>query len=257
MRIFDTHAHYSDARFDEDRDEVIERVRSAGVELIADVACDLRGVEKTLDLLKKYDFIHGVCGMHPHTVSYMDASLADKLKDLLKDPKMLALGEIGLDYYYDLSPRDSQREWFDAQLSIAEEMNKPVVLHIRDAMGDCLDILRAHKQRLPEIGGIMHCYSGSAESARELLDMGLYLGFGGSLTFKNNRKGVETAEIVPLDRFVFETDCPYLAPVPHRGERNDSSLIPLVIERFAEIKKLPPEDIAEAAFQNGKTIFRL
>lgn len=257
MRIFDTHAHYSDKRFDEDREAVIAKLASSGVELVTDVACDLRSVEKTFELIDKYSFIYGAAGMHPHTAASMTNGLLDKLKEYLKHGKMLAVGEIGLDYYYDFSPRDVQKEWFDRQLSLAAELDLPVVLHIRDAMGDCLDVLRAHAGELKCIGGIMHCFSGSVESARECLDLGLMLGFGGSLTFKNNRRGVETAAFAPLDRIVFETDCPYLAPVPHRGERNDSTLIPLVAERYAEIKGVDPEEACEAAFTNGCRVFRL
>ena len=183
--------------------------------------------------------------------------MADGLARLLERPKIVALGEIGLDYYYDLSPRDVQRRVFDEQLSIAALKGLPVILHVRDAIGESLDILRAHKRELIENGGVMHCFSGSAESARECLELGLMIGFGGSLTFKNNRRGVETAEFVPLDRFVFETDCPYLAPVPHRGERNDPSMIALVAEKFAEIKGITPDEAADIAFENGMKLFRL
>ena len=257
MRIFDTHAHISDKRFDEDREALIASLPEKGVEIITDVGCDLRDVSKTLELIEKYPFICGAVGMHPHTASYFDGDKADELKCLLSHPKILALGEIGLDYYYDLSPRDVQREVFDAQLSIAAELKMPVILHVRDAIGESLDILRAHKAELAENGGIMHCFSGSAESAKECLDLNLMIGFGGSLTFKNNRRGIETAGTVPLDMFVFETDCPYLAPVPHRGERNDPSLIALVAEKFAEIKGITPDEAADIAFENGMKLFRL
>ncbi|MCR5809403.1 MAG: TatD family hydrolase [Clostridiales bacterium] len=258
MRIFDTHAHISDKRFDEDRDALItEKLLPSPVELVLDVACDLRDVSATLALIDRYDMFYGVFGMHPHTAVFMDAEKYALLASLLKNKKTVALGEIGLDYYYDLSPRDVQRKVFDEQLSLAEELKLPVVLHIRDAMGDTMDILRAHRAALTGIGGVMHCYSGSAESAKECLDMGLYLGFGGSLTFKNNRRGVETAQMIPLDRFVFETDCPYLAPVPHRGERNDPTFIPFVAEKFAEIRGISPEEACEAAFVNGCRLFGL
>ncbi|MBO4384816.1 MAG: TatD family hydrolase [Clostridia bacterium] len=255
MRIFDTHAHYSDKRFDEDRCEVLTKLRASGVELVADVACDLRSVEKTLELLDRYDFMYGVFGMHPHYAEYMTNELLDGLKKLLARRKAVALGEIGLDYYYDFSPREKQIEWFDRQLSLAAELNKPVILHIRDAMGDCLDVLRAHAGEIKTVGGIMHCFSGSVESARECLDLGLMLGFGGSLTFKNNRRGVETAAFAPHDRIVFETDCPYLAPVPHRGERNDSTMIPLVAEKYASITGMTAEEACEEAFVNGCRVF--
>ena len=255
MRIFDTHAHYSDKRFDDDREAVLNKLRESNVELVADVACDLRSVEKTFELIDGYGFIYGAVGMHPHYAGSMTNGLMDRLKEYLGHEKMLALGEIGLDYYYDLAPREVQKEWFDRQLSLAGELSVPVVLHVRDAMGDCLDILRAHAGDLARVGGVMHCFSGSAESARECLDLGLMLGFGGSLTFKNNRRGVETAEFAPIDRIVFETDCPYLAPVPHRGERNDSTFIPLVAEKFAEIKGVSAGDALEQAFMNGCRLF--
>ena len=258
IELFDTHAHISDRRFDEDRDEILtEKLPSAGITAICDVGCDLRDVSATLDMMRRYEYVYGAVGMHPHTASFMDSSMMDKLKELLALPKMVALGEIGLDYYYDLSPREVQREWFDKQLSLAYELHMPVILHVRDAMGDSLDILRAHKGELIENGGIMHCFSGSPESARECLDLGLYIGFGGSLTFKNNRRGVQTAEFVPMDRVVFETDCPYLAPVPHRGERNDPSLMHFAIERFAQIRDISFEDAAAAGFENGMRVLRV
>ncbi len=258
MRIFDTHAHYANERFDGDREELIEsRLPAAGVELICEVGCDLRDISATLALIEKYPHIIGAVGMHPHTAEHMTEAMAEELIRIAGNKKIAAIGEIGLDYYYDFSPREVQKLWFDRQLSIAEQVMLPVVLHIRDAMGDCMDILRAHRAGLIENGGVMHCYSGSTETAKECLDLGLMIGFGGSLTFKNNRRGVETAEIVPLDRFVFETDCPYLAPVPHRGERNDSSFISFVAEKFAEIRELSPDEAAETAFENGKRLYRL
>ncbi len=253
--LFDTHAHLSDRRFDDDRDEVINGLADAGIALVCDVGCDLRDVSGTIDLMERYDFIYGAFGMHPHTASFMDNALADRLYELFLSQKAVALGEIGLDYHYDLSPREVQREWFDKQLSIAAELKKPVVLHVREAMGESLDILRAHKNELIDNGGIMHCFSGSPESAKECLDLGLMIGFGGSLTFKNNRKGVETAKLVPLDRVVFETDCPYLAPVPHRGERNDPTLMRFAVELFAALREIPFEEAAKAGLENGKRLF--
>lgn len=258
IKLFDTHVHISDKRFDEDRDFILtNKLPEAGIAAVCDVACDLRDVSVTLDMMERYDYVYGAVGMHPHTASYMDNNMMDRLRSWLHTPKMLALGEIGLDYYYDLSPREVQREWFDKQLSLAAELSMPVVLHVRDAIGDSIDILKAHKAELLKNGGIMHCFSGSSESARECLDLGLMLGFGGSLTFKNNRKGVETAQFVPMDRVVFETDCPYLAPVPHRGERNDPTLMRFAIERFAEIRGVGFEETAEAGFKNGIRVFRM
>lgn len=256
--LFDTHAHISDKRFDDDRDELLSvKLPQAGISLVCDVACDLRDVSRTLDIIGRYDYVYGAAGMHPHTASYMDNAMMDKLRETLAHPKMLALGEIGLDYYYDLSPREVQREWFDKQLSLAAELSMPVILHVRDAIGESIDILKAHKAELIENGGIMHCYSGSVESARDCLDLGLHIGFGGSLTFKNNRRGVETAAFIPMDRAVFETDCPYLAPVPHRGERNDPTLMRFAIAKFAEIKGVSFEEAAQAGFDNGVRLLRV
>lgn len=253
--LFDTHAHISDARFDEDREAVIASLEGAGVTRFLDVACDLRDVTKTLRIISSCPQAYVAFGMHPHTASFMDNGMMDRLRELLAHPKAVALGEIGLDYHYDLSPRDVQREWFDKQLSLAAELNKPVILHVRDAIGESLDILKAHKAELIKNGGVMHCYSGSAETAKECLELNLMIGFGGSLTFKNNRRGVETAEIVPTGSVVFETDCPYLAPVPHRGERNDPTLMHFAVKRFAEIRGMSFEEAARFGTENGKRLF--
>ncbi len=252
---FDTHAHLADARFDEDRDEVIRRLPEAGVTLVCEVACDLRTAEKSLPLIEEEPWIFGAFGMHPHYASFMDNAGYDRLAEYLAHPKAVALGEIGLDYHYDFSPRDEQKDVFDAQLCLAEQLGKPVILHIREAMGDCMDILRAHRAGLARIGGIMHCFSGSYESAKECLGLGLAIGIGGSLTFKNARKLIEVAEGVPMSGIVLETDCPYMAPVPHRGERNDPSLLPIVAEKLAEIKGIAPDEAAAAAYENGMRIF--
>lgn len=255
-RYFDTHAHLADARFDEDRERVIEEaLPAAGVELICEVICDLRTPDKGLDLIGRYGNIFGAAGMHPHYADAMSGAFMDGLRSMLKAPKLRAIGEIGLDYHYDFSPRETQRHWFDEQFCLAEELRLPVVLHIREAMGDCMDILRAHRASLNENGGIMHCYSGSAETARECLDLGLMIGIGGSLTFKNARKLIEVAEYVPLERIVLETDCPYMTPVPHRGERNDPSFLPIIAEKLGEIKGVSAEEAAEAAFVNGCRVY--
>lgn len=255
IEFFDTHAHISDARFDEDRAELVSSLAAAGVTRFVDVACDLRDVSKTLEVLELSPMAYAAFGMHPHTASFMCGEMMDSLAELLKNGRAVALGEIGLDYHYDLSPRDVQRDWFDKQLSLAAQLKKPVILHVREAMGDSLDILRAHKAELIENRGVMHCFSGSPESARECLDLGLYIGFGGSLTFKNNRKGVETAAFVPMDLAVFETDCPYLAPVPHRGERNDPRLVRFAVEKFAEIRRISLAEAAKAGYENGNSLF--
>ena len=257
-RYFDTHAHLADARFDEDRSELINiKLPQAGVALACEVACDLRTADKSLPIIEENDWIYGAFGMHPHYADYMDNAGMEKLTHYLSGKKAVALGEIGLDYHYDFSPREVQRLWFDNQLYLAEQLKLPVVLHVREAMGDCMDILRAHKTALINNGGIMHCFSGSRETARECLSLGLIIGIGGSLTFKNARKLIEVAEYVPMESIVLETDCPYMTPVPHRGERNDPSFLPLIAEKLAEIKGMEPDTVAEATLENGRRVYRL
>lgn len=254
MELFDTHAHLSDEAFDADRDELIPRLYEAGVTRMIDVACDVRTAERTLALLDKYPFIYGTVGMHPHDVKYMDNAMMDRIADIVRHEKMLAIGEIGLDYHYDLSPREDQRRWFAEQLELAKQLGLPVVLHIREAFGDCMDILRAHRDGLR---GVMHCYSGSVETAYECLDLGLKFSFGGAVTFKNARKPCEVVRALPLDSILLETDCPYMAPVPHRGERNDPSLMHLTAEKIAELRGVSVEEIAEITYKNANSVFDL
>ena len=255
-RYFDTHAHLADPRFDEDRELIIgEKLPASGVSLVCEVVCDLRTAEKGISVIRENERIYGAVGMHPHYADAMDGSAMDALSALLTGERIVALGEIGLDYHYDFSPRETQKKWFDEQLCLAEQLSLPVVLHIREAMGDCMDILRAHRAALAANGGIMHCFSGSVETARECLELGLMIGMGGSLTFKNARKLVEVAEFVPMEHIVLETDCPYMTPVPHRGERNDPSFLPLVAQRLGEIKGIAPDEVAEQAFLNGCRVY--
>ena len=190
--------------------------------------------------------------MHPHDVRVMNNALMDEIEKYLEHEKMLALGEIGLDYHYDLSPRDDQRKWFAEQLDLAKQLGYPVVLHIREAFGDCMDILRAHRDGLR---GVMHCYSGSVETAYECLDLGLKFSFGGAVTFKNAKKPIEVVSALPLDSIMLETDCPYMTPVPHRGERNDPSFIHFTCEKIAEIKGIDPEEMAQITYDNAVRAF--
>ncbi|MBR5949194.1 MAG: TatD family hydrolase [Clostridia bacterium] len=254
IKLFDTHAHLNDEAFDADREAVIECLGEYGVARVIDVACDVRNVDKTLALLEKYPFIYGTAGMHPHDASAMDNFLMDRLKQVLSHKKMLALGEIGLDYHYDFSPRETQRKWFVEQLELARELDMPVTLHIREAFGDCMDILKAHKNGLR---GVMHCYSGSVETAYECLDLGLAFSFGGAVTFKNAKKPIEAIEKLPLESILLETDCPYMTPVPYRGKRNDPSFIGLVAEKIAEIKGLTVDELAEVTFENANMVFEV
>ena len=252
MKLFDTHAHLSDEAFDADRHELIPKLMDAGVEKFIDVACDVRSASRTIYLLERYPFVYGTIGMHPHDVRVMNNALMDEIKKYLEHEKMLALGEIGLDYHYDLSPREDQRKWFAEQLDLAKQLGYPVVLHIREAFGDCMDILRAHRDGLR---GVMHCYSGSVETAYECLDLGLKFSFGGAVTFKNAKKPIEVVSALPLDSIMLETDCPYMTPVPHRGERNDPSFIHLTCEKVAEIKGIDPEEMAQITYDNAVRVF--
>ena len=228
MELFDTHAHLSD------------------------VACDVRTADRTIELIDRYPFIYGTVGMHPHDVSAMDNALMDRISDILQHKKMLALGEIGLDYHYDLSPRDCQRKWFAEQLELAKQLGYPVVLHIREAFGDCMDILHAHRDGLR---GVMHCYSGSVETAFECLDLGLKFSFGGAVTFKNAKKPVEVVQKLPLDSIMLETDCPYMTPVPHRGERNHPGFMHLTAEKIAEVRGISAEEVCSAAYKTANSFF--
>lgn len=254
MELFDTHAHLSDRAFDDDRHSLIPRLLEANVTRVIDVACDVRTAEKTIELIDRYPFIYGTIGMHPHDVSCMDNAMMDKIATYLKHEKMLALGEIGLDYHYDLSPREDQRKWFVEQLELAKQLNYPVVLHIREAFEDCINILKAHRNGLR---GVMHCYSGSLEIAYDCLDLGLKFSFGGAVTFKNAKKPVNVVENLPLDSIMLETDCPYMTPVPHRGERNDSSFMYLTAEKIAAVRGISVEEIAEASYRNANETFGL
>lgn len=268
MRIFDTHCHIADPRFDGDRVDVIARFLDAGVaramvvadprEEIYDGPEDeggkLVGVGnegKVFDLVERYDFLYGAIGVHPHNASGWDEAAEKTVISYLERPKCRLLGEIGLDYHYDFSPRDVQRRVFDLQLDMAYERNIPVQLHIREAHGDCLDMLRARAKagRMP--GGIMHCYTGSWESAKVYLDLGLYISLSGAVTFKNAPKLAEVAKNVPADRLLIETDCPYMAPVPLRGRRNEPAFIVHTFNKVAELRGEAPEALAEQLWDNA------
>lgn len=251
--LFDTHAHYDDEQFDADRDTLLESMPKNNVGLIVNSCAAISDIPKVISIIDKYPFVYGTVGVHPSDCGKMKKSDLDIVACATAHKKIKAIGEIGLDYYYDDVPKDKQKKWFDAQLQLAKELSIPVVIHDRDAHRDCLDILKAADIR--DTGGVFHCYSGSAEMAREVLDMGMYIAFGGVITFKNAVKAVEAAKYVPLDRIVIETDSPYLTPVPHRGKRNSSLFIHLVAQRLAEIKGVPQEEIERATFENGKKLF--
>ena len=260
MKIFDTHCHIADPAFDEDRAAVISRFRDSGVcraNVVADPCEEEPNQEKVFSLVEKYDFLCASIGAHPHNASRYDESAEKTILAYLNHPKCRLLGEIGLDYHYDLSPREVQRDVFDCQLELAYEKQVPVQLHIREAHGDCMDMLRSRRSagRMPE--GIMHCYTGSWEAAKVYLDAGLYISLSGALTFKNAPKLAEVCRNVPADRLLIETDCPYMAPVPLRGRRNEPAFITHTLAKAAELREISPERMAEQLYANALRIFGL
>lgn len=250
--IWDTHAHLDDSQFSEDRDAVIRRARDVGVTTIINVGCTESSSKESVSIASKYPFIYAAIGIHPHDVKDCSDKTWDNLIQLAQNPKVVAWGEIGLDYYRDLSPRDIQRKVFVQQLELADEMGLPVIIHNRESHGDMLDIVKKHP---PKFGGVFHSYSGSWEMAEELLRLGFYLSFSGPLTFKNAKNIVEVAARVPEDRFVVETDCPYLTPEPYRGKRNEPSYVLEVIRKVADIKGIPSERAMQLAVENAKKLF--
>lgn len=253
-RLFDTHAHLLDERFDADRHAVLMGLQEQGIHRVMEACCDEAGIDAILALTEAYPFVYGSAGVHPHSADEYTVETEKHIERALKREKIRAVGEIGLDYHYDFSPRAVQRDCFDAQLSLANRLHVPVILHDREAHGDCMDLLRLHKNGL---SGIMHCYSGSYEMAKQCVDLGLYVAFGGALTFKNAVHPVETASKLPLERLLLETDCPYMTPVPHRGKRNDPTLMRLTFERLCELRTESREEIAETLYQNSLRVFGL
>jgi TatD DNase family protein len=253
--IFDTHAHYDDERFSEDRDALLQEIHKNGVSYIVNASASLESLEDTLELSCRYAFIYAALGIHPEFADKMNEDILDKIRVLSKEKKVVAIGEIGLDYYYDKSNGDLQRYWFERQIELAKELCLPVIIHDRDAHEDTVNILR--KTEVQKVGGIFHCFSGSAQMALDMLKLNFYIGIGGTVTFKNARKMVEVVEAVPLDRLVVETDCPYLAPDPYRGKRNNSGYLTYTIAKIAEIKGISEAEVTEATFENAKKIFKL
>ena len=257
LKIFDTHAHYDDEKFDEDREEILAAVHAQGVELILDPGCDLKSSFLAREIAAKHSFVYFAAGIHPEELDEIPDDYISQLRKLAADEKCAAIGEIGLDYYWDSSRKDLQKEIFRAQLELALELRKPVIIHDRDAHGDCLEIVNEFFSLSdPEASpGVFHCFSGSAEMARELLKKGWYLGFDGPVTYKNARKALEVLEIVPADRILAETDSPYLSPIPHRGERNTSANLIHVLEKIAEVKGISTMEAAEITYANAVRLF--
>ena len=251
--IFDTHAHYDDKAFDEDREELLSSMPLKGVGLILDPGCDVISSKTALALAERYPFVYAAVGIHPEELGEDPHSALEEIRQLAAHEKCRAIGEIGLDYYWDVSRKEEQKEIFAAQLALACELDLPVIVHDREAHGDCLEIV----SRFPAARGVFHCFSGSAETAEELLQRGWYLGFDGPVTYKNARKALEVLAITPLERLLVETDSPFMSPVPMRGKRNDSSNLVYIINKIAEVKGLAPKEIERITFENGKRLFRI
>ncbi|MDM8310939.1 MAG: TatD family hydrolase [Clostridium cadaveris] len=254
LHIFDSHAHYDDEAFDEDRELVIGDIHEKGVIGVLNCGASLEGARESVKLSEKHDFIYAAVGVHPSYADVVDSKVIDELEELTKYQKVRAIGEIGLDYYWEENPsRDVQKEAFRAQMKLAEKLNMPVIIHDRDAHADTLEILK----EFPNVIGVIHCFSGSVEFARECLKLGYYIGFTGVVTFKNAKKIIEVAKEVPLDRILVETDCPYMAPTPYRGKRNQSSYIIHILEKIAEIKDISIETLNNHTISNVKNLLKI
>lgn len=246
---FDSHAHLDDPRFDADRDEIFAALAEQGP--VMNVGCDLASSERSVALAQKYSFVYAAVGSHPDDADHVDGKLLDAYRRLCAEKKVRAIGEIGLDYHYEDVPRAQQIIAFEQQLELAEALKLPVIVHEREAHGDAMDIVMRH----PDVRGVFHCFSGSKEMALWLVERGWYIGFTGVLTFKNARRAVEAAQALPLERILIETDCPYMAPEPYRGRRNDSSFVPLVAAKLAELRGLTPEEAGEITAANAKRLY--
>jgi TatD DNase family protein len=252
--IFDVHAHYDDEKFDEDRDQVIEELKQNGVIGVLNCGSSMEGTRDSVKLANKYDMFYAAVGVHPEFADKFSESVLDELTQLAKNPKVKAIGEIGLDYYYpENPPRDMQKKVFIRQMELAEKLNLPVIIHDREAHGDTLDIIKKFKN----VKGEIHCFSGSVEFARECIKLGYYIGFTGVVTFKNAKKVVEVAKQVPIDRIVVETDCPYMTPTPFRGKRNRSEYIEFIIDKIAEIRNVDANELNAKINSNIRSLLNL
>ena len=248
---FDTHAHYDDKAFDEDRDSLLAALPEGSVTLVIDPGCDIKSSRAAIELAARYEHVYAAVGIHPEELGDFTEENHGEIARLAGDGKCVAIGEIGLDYYWDDTHKAEQKELFRRQIELALELSKPVIVHDREAHGDSLELVG----RYPELRGVFHCFSGSAEMAKELLRRGWYLGFDGPVTYKNARKALEVLELCPMDRLLLETDSPYLSPVPMRGKRNDSRNLKYIAEKIAEVKGCTAEDVARAAYENGCRLF--
>ncbi|AKA71134.1 TatD family hydrolase [Clostridium scatologenes] len=254
ISIFDAHAHYDDEQFDEDRQSIINELRQNGIQGVLNCGASIEGTRASVELANKHDFFYAAVGIHPEHADQLTSEVISELKELVKNTKVKAIGEIGLDYYYEGNPgKEIQKKVFIKQMELAKELNLPVIIHDRDAHGDTLDIIKM----FPEVKGEIHCFSGSVEFARECLKLGYYIGFTGVVTFKNAKKVLDVVKEVPLDRILVETDCPYMAPVPFRGKRNRSEYIASIINKIAEIKGISSEEMSCRTILNIKRLLNI
>ena len=251
--LFDTHAHLNDPAFDEDRESLILGLQEKGVEFVMNVGCCLESSRDCIAMAEKYPFVYASVGSHPDSADEVNEEVLAQYRQMAQHPKVKAIGEIGADYYYETIPREIQLKAFRLQMELAKELDMPVIVHERNAHDDGMKVVKEFKG----VTGVFHCYSGSAEMARQLVDMGWYIGFTGVLTFKNARKAVEPAERIPLDRIVLETDCPFMAPEPFRGKRNDPGYLLRMAERLAEIRGVSVEEVHAVTTQNAKRLYRI
>lgn len=254
--IFESHAHYDDKAFDGDREELLGSLRERGIGTVVNVCAAVDGLDDTVRLMEQYPFVYGAIGVHPDEVGGMDAQVLEKIQTLSRHPKAVAIGEIGLDYHWDTESHDTQKKWFCAQMEIARQEKKPFIIHSRDAAEDTLRTMK--ELRAGDMyGGVIHCFSYSVEIAREYLDMGLYLGIGGVLTFPNGKKLKEVAAYAPLEQILLETDSPYLSPVPNRGKRNSSLNLPYIAKELANIKGITYDQVVDITENNARKLFGL
>lgn len=256
IKIFETHAHYDDDAFDEDRDELIKSMPENGILKVVNIGANIKTSKATTMLTEKYDFVYGAVGVHPSDVSELERiGNLDDIEEMSHKEKIVAIGEIGLDYHYDDTDEELQKKWFVEQMNLARKRELPIVVHSRDAARDTIDIMQA--EHAGELGGVVHCFSYSKEIAKIFLDMGFYIGVGGVVTFKNGKKLKEVVEYVPLDRLVLETDAPYLAPEPFRGRRNSSLLIPYSANMIAQIKNIDVDELYQVTYDNAIKLYRM
>lgn len=249
--IFDTHAHYDDEKFQEDRDEFLSSLPSLGVSEVINCGCSLKSCRKSIELCEKYGYFYCALGIHPSDITENSYDELEEIRKLYSYGKCVAVGEIGLEYHYDDVPKEAQLDIFEKQLILSKELELPVIVHDREAHEDTMNLLKKYKPK-----GVVHCFSGSVEMAKEVIKLGMYIGLGGAVTFKNARKPLEVAEYVPIERLLLETDCPYMTPVPFRGKRNSSDLIVYTAEKIAEVKHIDTQELIDTANKNAHELFK-